>query len=123
MATRSTAEVVDDHLALAQQGDVETDIARNFAPDCVLMTTYGVFRGHGGIRDAASLLQQQIGQTRYEYRARLCHRELGFLEWAASSDRARIDDGADSYWVHDGLIRAMTIHYTVRPCIGDGRSG
>lgn len=115
MSTRSTAEVVNDHLSLARQGDVETDIGRNFAPDCVLMTTYGVFRGHAGIRDAARLLQDQLGETGYEYRTRLCHGELGFLEWAASSDRGRIDDGADSYWVHEGLIRAMTIHYTVKP--------
>lgn len=113
MSTRSTAEVVDDHLALAQQGDIETDIARNFAPDCVLMTTYGVFRGHAGIRDAARLLQEQLGDTGYEYRTRMCHGELGFLEWTASSERGRVEDGADSYWVRDGVIRAMTIHYTV----------
>lgn len=115
METRSTADVVNDHLALAQEGDVETDIRRNFATDCVLMTTYGTFRGHEGIRDAARLLEEQIGKTRYDYRTRATHGELGFLEWAASSDRGRIEDGADSYWVHDGLIRAMTIHYTVQP--------
>ncbi|MBW3550079.1 MAG: nuclear transport factor 2 family protein [Proteobacteria bacterium] len=120
MCTRSTAEVVNDHLSLAQQGGIETDIDRNFAPDCVLMTTYGVFRGHAGLRDAARLLQEQLGETGYEYRTRLCHGELGFLEWTASSGRGRIDDGADSYWVHDGLIRAMTIHYTVKPPVGSG---
>lgn len=117
MTARSTADVVNDHLALAQGGDLDTDIGRNFAPDCVLMTTYGVFRGHDGIRDAARLLDEQLGKTGYEYRTRMCHGELGFLEWTASSDRARIDDGADSYWVHAGLIRAMTIHYTVLPPI------
>jgi hypothetical protein len=113
MKGRSTVEVFEDHLALAQAGEVETDIARNFAPDCVLLTSYGVFRGHEGVRKAAELLDQQIGKTKYAYRTRLWHGELAFLEWSASTDRASIEDGADSYWIHDGRIRVMTIHYTV----------
>lgn len=113
MKARSTAEVFEDHLALAQLGEVETDIARNFAPDCVLLTSYGVFHGHDGARKAAELLDQQIGKTKYAYRTKLWHEELAFLEWSASTDRAWIEDGADSYWIHDGRIRVMTIHYTV----------
>lgn len=127
MKPRSTADVVDDHLSLAQQGDVEADIHRNFAADCVLMTTYGMFRGHDGIREAAQLLQLQLGDTGYTYRTRMSYGELGFLEWTVSSDRGRVEDGADSYWVRDGLIRAMTIHYTVKPPVPDaadsGRDG
>jgi hypothetical protein len=114
MAARSTEEVFEDHLALAQAGDVETDITRNYAPDCVLLTTYGVFRGHDGVRAAAKLLDEQIGRTTYEYRNRVWHAELAFLEWTAGSGRASIADGADSYWIRDGKIRAMTIHYTVQ---------
>ena len=38
MTPRSTA-VFQDHLALAQELDIETDIARNFATDCVVMTS------------------------------------------------------------------------------------
>ena len=113
MRGRSTREVFEDHLALAQSGDVETDVARNLAPDCVLLTTYGVFRGHDGARDAANLLDRQIGRTTYTYRTKLWHDEMAFLEWSASTDIAWIDDGADSFWIHDGYIRVMTIHYTV----------
>jgi hypothetical protein len=110
---RSTEEVLEDHLALAQQGEVERDLARNLAPDCVLLTSYGVFRGHAGVRAAAALLDEQIGRTPYVYRTRLWHGELAFLEWTAESERAWIDDGADSYWIRDGRIQVMTIHYTV----------
>ncbi len=42
---RSTREVLDDHLALARQADLETDIKRNFADDCVLLTSFGAFYG------------------------------------------------------------------------------
>ena len=61
MPNRSTQEVFEDLLTLAQQGDVETDLTRNFAQDCVLLTTYGVFKGHKGAREAANLLDRQIG--------------------------------------------------------------
>ncbi|MDX1487076.1 MAG: nuclear transport factor 2 family protein [Acidiferrobacterales bacterium] len=115
MKSRSVVEVFEDHLALAQRGDVETDLARNFAPDCVLLTSYGVFHGHDGARRAAQLLDEQIGKTTYIYRTKLFHGELAFLEWSASTDRAWIEDGADSYWIHDGRIRVMTAHYTVHP--------
>lgn len=114
MPDRSTQEVFEDHLELAQQGDVETDLKRNFSKDCVLLTSYGVFKGHDGARHAAALLDKQIGKTRYEYKTRLWYSEIAFLEWTAETQQAIIDDGADSYWIHDGLIRVMTIHYTVK---------
>lgn len=115
MADRTTQQVLEDHLALAQAGDVETDLYRNFAPDCVLLTTYGVFRGRDGAREAARLLDDQIGRTQYLYKTRLWHGELAFLEWTAETERASVPDGADSYWVHHGRIQVMTIHYTVLP--------
>ena len=65
------------------------------------------------MRAAAKLLDEQIGRTRYSYRTRLWDGELAFLEWSADTERAWVDDGADSYWIHEGLIHAMTIHYTV----------
>ncbi|HJR15121.1 MAG TPA: nuclear transport factor 2 family protein [Rhodanobacteraceae bacterium] len=114
MTQRTTREVLDDHLALAQQGDLDTDIARNFDPECVLMTTYGNFHGHAGVREAARLLERQIGRGRYNYLHEECHDQLAFLEWTVETDRAWIPDGADSYWIRDGKIHAMTIHYSVR---------
>lgn len=113
MDARTTWDVLQDHLQLAQGGDVDTDIARNFDPDCVLMTTYGTFRGHVGVREAAELLASQMGEGRYTYTRQCWHEELAFLEWTADTDRASIPDGADSYWIRDGRIRAMTIHYSV----------
>src|SRR4029079_5236404 len=80
MAGRSTQEVVSDHLALAQMGEVWRDLERNLAPDCVILTTYGVFHGHEGALRAAQLLDEQVGETQYDYRSLLFHGEIGFLE-------------------------------------------
>ncbi|MBN8726145.1 MAG: nuclear transport factor 2 family protein [Xanthomonadales bacterium] len=113
MNRRSTRDVLADHLRLRQAGDVETDIARNYEPDCVLMTSYGVFHGHDGVREAARLLARQTGNGGYRYARQECHEELAFLEWSVDTPEVSVPDGADSYWIRDGRIRAMTIHYSV----------
>lgn len=114
MNERTAREVLRDHLDLARQGDVDTDIKRNFDSDCVPMTTYGTFQGHAGVREAAQLLSRQMGPGGYDYIRQECHGELAFLEWRVDNDRVSIPDGADSYWIKDGRIRAMTIHYSVK---------
>jgi len=111
---RTTKEVLQDHLDLAQRGDLDADIPRNFDPGCVLMTSYGTFRGHAGVREAAELLVCQMGSGGYHYTRQEWHQELAFLEWTVDNDRVSIPDGADSYWIKAGRIRAMTIHYSVR---------
>jgi hypothetical protein len=110
---RSTAEVFEDHLARADRGDVEGDIAANFAPDCVLLTSYGRFDGHSGVRAAAALLAEQAPEAKYLYTQRSVHGEIAFLEWTAVGRNAIIDDGADTFLIRDDRIHTMTIHYTV----------
>lgn len=115
-STRSAREVLDDHLALALAGDLETDLERNFSDDVVLLTGYGIFRGIEGVREKARLLSQQLPNGKWDYRTVMADGELGFLEWSATSDSgATVEDGADSYLIQNGRIRAMTIHYTVQP--------
>jgi hypothetical protein len=115
-AHRSPREVLEYHLRLAAAGEIETDLARNFSEDVVLLTGCGVFRGIQGVRDKAQLLAKQLPGGRWTYRTILVEEELGFLEWSGEAESgARVEDGADSYLIRDGRIRAMTIHYTVQP--------
>ena len=112
---RSTEEVFNDHLELAHIGDVDTDVGRNFAHDCVLLTSIGVFRGHKGVREAADLLLNELPNARYEYRTQLVHDKMAFFQWTAIADEARVGDGADSFLIRGGAIQVMTFHYTVIP--------
>jgi hypothetical protein len=112
---RSTVEVFDDHLARAERGDVEGDIANNFAPDCVLLTSHGPFEGHDGVRAAVTLLDEQVPEAKYLYTQRAVHEEIAFLEWTAVGRGAVIGDGADTFLIRNDRIRVMTIHYTVEP--------
>jgi hypothetical protein len=46
--------VFEDHLTLAQEGDLDADLIRNVDTDIVLLTSYGIFRGYEGVRKAAA---------------------------------------------------------------------
>ena len=111
---RSASVVFNDHLRLAETGDVEGDIRRNIAKDVVLLTGIGILRGHDGVRRSRTVLSQDLPGGDYEYLTRLVHGECAFLEWRARAESVEIDDGADSFVIRDGLIRVQTIHYTVR---------
>ena len=51
----------------------------------------------------------------FEYTTQLVEGEVAFLEWTARSESVRVADGADSFFIRDGLVVAQTIHYTVEP--------
>ncbi|MER7459607.1 nuclear transport factor 2 family protein [Micromonospora sp. NPDC126480] len=113
LRSRSALEVFEDHLRLADAHDFENDIARNVAPDVVVLERRGVFRGHDGVRELARLLEEELPGGRYTYTNKLVEGRVAFLEWTARGGGARVRDGADSFVIEQGWIVAQTIHYTV----------
>jgi hypothetical protein len=113
LSQRTTQEVIDDHLRLAAENDVEADLERNVAEDIVLLSGRGVFRGHNGVRELARQLIGEVPNGEWVYGARRFAGRMGFLEWTVESGPFRIPDGADSYLVEQGKIQAQTIHYTL----------
>ncbi len=114
LASRTPREVLEDHLRLATMPDgFEADLARNVAEDVVILTGRGVFRGIGGVRELARQLMTEIPSGRWTYVTWLVEGPMGFLEWTVDEGPFRIRDGADSYLIEGGKIRAQTIHYTV----------
>lgn len=113
MSSRPPTEVLDDHLQLAAEGDWQTDLARNVAPDIVVLTGFGAFGGVDQVRVLAELLDAQLPNATFEYTTVVVRGEMGFLEWHADADGARVRDGADSFLIRNGKIVAQTIHYTV----------
>lgn len=111
--TRSVVEVFEDHLARALIGDLEGDLAVNFAPDCVLLTSYGRFDGHDGVRAAAATLARQLPGGRIRYTNRLVHDDVAFLEWTAEAPGACVRDGTHTLIIRHGRIDVLTVHYTV----------
>jgi hypothetical protein len=39
--------------------------------------------------------------------------EVGYLAWRAESDGSRVEYGADTFLIRDGLIQAQTLYYRV----------
>jgi SnoaL-like protein len=113
LTDRSAAEVFEDHLRLASEGDFEGDLARNVSEDIVALTPRGVFRGHGGVRELARQLMDEIPNGEWRYGAQLVEGRIAFLEWTVETGPFRVPDGADSFVIEDGKIQAQTIHYTV----------
>lgn len=110
---RTAKEILEDHLKLSKEGTVEEDLKRNYAEDVKLLTTYGNFEGHEGMRILADKLKHQLPEASFEYKNVLIQGEIGFFEWTGYSKNKKVEDGADSYVIRDGRIVAQTIHYTV----------
>jgi hypothetical protein len=115
---RSTQEVLDDHLSTSFNGNVEDDLARNYAEDVVVVSNCGIEHGHDGMRRMAALLQAQLPECTFTYTLRLVAGDIGMLEWTGHSPAGSVRDGVDSYVIRDGRLIAQTIHYTLTP--GDG---
>lgn len=114
MAARSLEGVLKDHLRLRERGDLEQDIRRNYAPDVVLLTPTGSFRGHQGVRESAQLLYEAISNPNsYEYESIVCDDRVALLEWSAQTEEMKISDGVDTFLIEDDRILAQTIRYTV----------
>ena len=130
LSNRTTQEVLDDHLNLAEhrgaeegteriseediEQAVEEDMRRNVSEDIVILINRGTFRGHEGVRQLAQMLIEELPEHRsFEYTYKAVEGRMGFLEWAYEDTNVRVKDGADSYLIEDGKIVAQTIHYTV----------
>lgn len=114
-STLSSSDVLWRHLELSRDGSVEDDLVENFAPDVVVLTRWGAFHGHAGIRQLADRLAHELPDVEFTYDEVLVEREFAFLAWGAiASNGNRVDDGADSYVIRDGRIMAQSIHYTLQ---------
>lgn len=115
MAPRTTSQVLESHLAHRKAGDLEGDLAENYAPEVTLLSTgEGVNRGHEGVRTLARILRSYLPDGNYDYEQILVDGELGMLTWSGRGKDTLVHDGADSYLVRNGLIVAQTIHYSTR---------
>jgi hypothetical protein len=111
MAHRSTKEVFEDHLRLRKQGDLETDIERNYAEDVIVMSNFGIFHGHEGVRRSAQLLRQQLPQRNYTYVQHLADQEIAFEKWDGSSEQTQVKNGIDFFVIREGYIEMQLIYY------------
>jgi hypothetical protein len=112
--SRTTTEVLHDHLMRRLAGDVDGDIQANYAPEVVVLTGSGIYHGHEGVSQCAEELARLVGDGRWRYDETLVCDDFAYLEWSAEGPEADVADGADSFVVRDGRIVMQTVHYTPR---------
>lgn len=111
LSTRSAQQVFEDHLRLRLQGRLEEDLARNYAADVILLTVNSNDCGHDALRNSARRLRDQLPGAKFELIKKQVRERYALLIWRASSERFDAADGADTFFIQDGLIRLQTIHY------------
>ena len=60
-----------------ERAEVEEDIARNFADDVVIWSSFGLFRGHEGVRRSAHALHEQLRCAHYQFPTKLVSQLAG----------------------------------------------
>lgn len=111
-------QVLEQHLEYSRSGSEEVFL-RSYKEDSVLITRWGVHHGLDEIRMCFRKLKSNLPNAHFTYKFHIVENDLGFLEWSAVSDTHIVADGADSYIIQDGYIRAQTIHYTLLPTVSD----
>lgn len=79
----------------------------------MILTGRGVYRGRDGLQALARLRREELPDAEIDCRTTLIKGVVAFLEWAARSGTARVDDGAVSFVIRDLGIAAQTTHYPV----------
>ncbi|HEX2956017.1 MAG TPA: hypothetical protein VHO70_04275 [Chitinispirillaceae bacterium] len=111
---RSTKDVFESHLLMTLSWEIKPDIQTNYSRNCVIITSEGIFYGHDGVMKALDSINKSMPDADFLYTTKQWAGDIAFLEWQAEGDDYYIDDGTETFYIHDGLICAQTIHYTVR---------
>lgn len=111
---RSPEQVLDDHLRRRCVGDLEGDLASNYADDVLVISKDGVFRGKDGVRHTAWILAEALPDAQFHYDLLRTADDIGLLSWSGQgSDGSRTCHGADTFVVRDQKIVVQTIHFEV----------
>ncbi|OMC07066.1 nuclear transport factor 2 family protein [Mycobacterium sp. SP-6446] len=111
---RTPQEVFAHHGKALAAGDLD-EIVADYADDAVVITSAGVARGKGGVREAFAKLLDELPDAAWDLKTQIFAGDVLFLEWAADSAVTRVDDGVDTFVFRDGMIAAQTLHHTPQP--------
>jgi SnoaL-like domain len=109
--TRSTIEVLEDHLERRERGDIEGDLEHNCGQDIALLCERGVLKGRDAVHTSARALADQLPDARFQFPFKAVDGEHALLHWSARSANAYVDLGVDTFVIRDGRIVLQTVSY------------
>ena len=116
MATRSTRDVIDNHLKSFGAGDLE-GILSDYAPDAALFTPDGLLRGVEEIRTlfVAMLAEFAKPGATFSLKHLSTEGDHGYILWAAQTADNVYEMGTDTFVVRDGRIAVQSFAGTIKP--------
>lgn len=112
--TRTPQEVLAHHGSALAAADLD-EIVADYADDAVMISPVGVTHGKVGVREAFRRLLADLPDAVWDVKKQTYAGDMLLLEWAADAAESRADDGVDTFVFRDGMIQAMTVHYTMQP--------
>ena len=113
MPTRPPREVFEHHFAALRAGDVDA-VMTDYNEHSVVITPGGAARGVKAIREGVTMLLSAIPRATWRLPTQIYDGDILFLQWAADSKNAQINDGVETYLFKDGLIHVQTVHFTLQ---------
>ena len=110
---RSTRDVIDDHLKRFAERDLDGILA-DYAPDAVLFTPAGPFKG-AAIRALLDALIREFAKpgATFDLRHMAAEGDVGYILWTAETADNRYDLATDTFVVRDGRIEAQSFAGTI----------
>jgi len=111
---RTPQEIFEHHGATLVAGDID-GILEDYADDALFITPSGVLRGKDAVRKAFESLLVDLPAAAWDIPVQIFEDDVLFITWSATSEKARVTDGVDTFVFRDGLIRVQTVRYTLEP--------
>ena len=112
--TRTPKEVFQHHGETLAAGDLD-GIVSDYSDDAIIIAPDGVLRGKDGVRQAFVKLLGDLPSAEWELLSTNFEDDILLLEWKATSEKTKAEDGIDTFVFRDGMIRVQTVRYTVTP--------
>jgi ketosteroid isomerase-like protein len=108
--------VLDHHLSAFDSGDLAA-ILSDYAPDALLLTPDGTFRGHAQIRPVLQRLLDDIFAScrSFEMLRQIVEGDVAYIVWSAQSARYQVPLATDTYLIQSGKIQIQTFTARLHP--------
>ena len=111
---RTPQQVFQHHGEALMAEDLE-GIVSDYTDDALFITPDGVLKGKDGVRKGFEKLLSDVPGASWELPTQIYEDDILLLEWKADSEKAKVEDGIDTFVFRDGLIRVQTVRYTLIP--------
>ena len=110
---RSTKQVVDDHTAAIESGDISKVVA-DYADDAIVITPEGALVGKQAIQAGFTQMLQGFPNMKFTSQ-NVVEGDTLLTFWSAECDTATFPQGVDTFIIREDKIQRQTAWFVVTP--------